>query len=104
MARPWEISRRTFLKGGGALIGLPLLEQMLPSLARAGAPPVRRFVVFNAPTGMAPGKFTPKETGVDYTLSPILAPLAEMKSDFTVLSGLTNLAAKKSRAGAGHAR
>ena len=52
------IPRRTFLKGVGATISLPLLESMLPAqtpLSQTAAEPVSRFVGIWHPHGAAPG-------------------------------------------------
>jgi hypothetical protein len=81
------------LRGAGVALGLPLLEQMLPGVARAqasGAPPVRRFVGFFVPCGMNMKTFTPTTVGTAYTLSPALAPLSTVKQDVLVLSNLSN--------------
>ncbi len=93
----WEIDRRTLLRGAGALMALPLLEQMLPSVARAqaaGAPPPRRLVAFYVPCGIHMQKWTPAQTGANYDLTPTLQPLAPYKSKFLVLSGLANMPAR----------
>ncbi|MDY7227995.1 DUF1552 domain-containing protein [Hyalangium rubrum] len=93
MKKPWELSRRTFLRGAGTLLGLPVLEAMVPSIARAqasGALPPRRMMAFYVPNGMYPPEWYPTNTGADYTLSPLLSPLAAFKSDMLVLSGLGN--------------
>lgn len=100
--KKWEISRRMLLRGAGAAVALPLLEQMLPSIARAqnsGAPPPRRLVAFYVPCGIHMANWTPAATGANYTLTPILAPLAPVKSDVLVLSGLANLPARPDGAG-----
>lgn len=93
----WHLSRRTLLRGAGTLMALPVLEQMLPSLAHAqaqGTPKPRRLVAFYVPCGIHMQKFTPSGTGPGYTLSPTLQPLAAHKSKFLVLSGLANLPAR----------
>ena len=74
----WELSRRTLLRGVGASLALPLLEQMLPSVQRAyaaGEPRPRRMMVFFVPCGMYMPAFIPTTTGPSYTLSKTLAPL-----------------------------
>ena len=85
--KKWEISRRTLLRGVGAAMALPMLEQMLPSVARAqaaGAPPPRRLVAFYVPCGIHMAAWTPAATGANYTLTPILQPLAPVKNDLLV--------------------
>ncbi len=89
---PQTLSRRTFLRGAGVLLGLPLLEAMLP--ASAGADPStaapRRFLGVCNNLGVLPEKFFPSaaSSGRDYILSPYLENLREFRSDFTVLSGV----------------
>lgn len=100
--KKWEISRRTLLRGVGAAMALPLLEQMLPSVARAqatGAPPPRRLVAFYVPNGIHMAKWTPAATGASYTMTEILQPLAPVKSDLLVLTGLANRPAQPDGAG-----
>lgn len=100
--KKWEISRRTLLRGLGATVALPFLEQMLPSISRAqntGAPPPRRLVAFYVPCGIHMQAWTPSATGASYALTPILAPLAPVKSDVLVLTGLANRPAQPDGAG-----
>ena len=83
-----RISRRTALKGLGALVALPWLESM--GLARAGGavvPPTRMAIVY-VPNGVNTAEWTPEEEGADYALSRILEPLTPVKQDVLVLSGL----------------
>ncbi len=89
----WELSRRTLLRGIGASLALPLLEQMLPGAGRAeaaGHASIRRLVALFAPCGMIMERFTPAETGSDYALTPILKPLEPVKDDVLVVTGLAN--------------
>jgi hypothetical protein len=91
----WELSRRRLLRGAGAAMALPLLEQMLPSVARAqaqGASAPRRIFAFYVPNGGYMQNWTPAQTGSGYTLSPILQPLGDagLQPDVLVLTGLGN--------------
>src|SRR5260370_22883892 len=89
--KKWQLSRRILLKGTGAALALPFLDQMWPSAADAqAAPPPRRFLGWYVPCGMNMPKFTPPDVGNAYTLTPILQPLAAHRNDFLVLSGLAN--------------
>lgn len=86
------LSRRTFLKGSGIAIGLPLLDSMLPAVSRAGtssAPP-RRMVCIGVPFGFEPTAFVPVTAGADYALPAHLAHLADHRDKFTVISGLSH--------------
>ena len=97
MRRPWEISRRSFLRGAGTAIGLPVLEAMMPSVASAqqmGAPPPRRMLAFYIPNGIHMAGWTPADEGANWTMTPILAPLAGVKDDLLVISGLANQPAR----------
>ncbi|MCI0570252.1 MAG: DUF1552 domain-containing protein [Myxococcaceae bacterium] len=91
MRRRWLISRRTVLRGAGAIVALPLLEQMIPPGARAqaaGAPV--RLLVFYSPCGVNVAQWMPTGEGAGYQLSPSLAPLAPVKGDILLLSGLSH--------------
>jgi len=86
------LHRRTFLKGLGTAISLPLLDAMSPAGRRAFAaaaaqPPVRMAFLF-VPNGLIMPAFRPLEAGVDYRLTETLQPLANLKSDFNVITGL----------------
>ena len=99
------LSRRTVLKGLGVSMCLPLLEAMQPLAALADTaqgkkpkPPVRMAVLY-MPNGVHPKAWTPAQRGSDFELSPILAPLSNVKSDLLVLTQLMN---KQSIEGDGH--
>src|SRR5262244_1586556 len=82
-----SLSRRTILRGMGASLALPFLEAMVSS-ARAASKPVRRFLTFYVPNGMAMEYWSPKGEGTSFELSPILEPLAPFKNQMLVLSGM----------------
>jgi hypothetical protein len=82
-----SLTRRTILRGIGASLALPFLEAMVPS-AKAAAKPVRRFLTFYVPNGMAMEYWSPKGEGTGFELSPILQPLAPFRDQMLVLSGL----------------
>jgi hypothetical protein len=87
------LSRRTLLRGAlasgaAAAVGLPLLEAMGPSTARAGGMvPPDRFLLWFFGNGIRPEHWVPAATGVDYPLSAELAPLAPVKPWVSVVSG-----------------
>ncbi len=97
------MSRRRWLQGTGVMLGLPYL----PSLTAApladtanqkDKPPIRSaFIYF--PNGVWEKGWVPQDTGADYTLSPALQPLAEVKHEVLVLSGLDK---QNSHRGDGH--
>ena len=87
-----HIDRRAFLRGAGTVLSLPLLESMVPAFATraqaAVAQPPQRFLAMCATLGFHTPFLFPKETGANYTLTPYLEPLKELKDDFSVISGL----------------
>lgn len=101
------ISRRTLLQGLGVSLALPLLEAMGPrSLFAAEAPaaPVRMAFMY-VPNGMNMQSWTPAIEGTGYELPWTLEPLAALKSEINVLSGLTQQKAFANGDGGGdHAR
>jgi len=85
------ISRRTLLRAAGVALALPVLESLQPrALGSAPPAPIRRMVCICTPLGLHPQAFFPAEHGKDYALSPYLEPLQELRSDFTVISGLAH--------------
>lgn len=103
-----RLERRTFLKGLGLSMGLPLLEAMVPDrsvrAASANRLPVRMAFVF-FPNGAIMPSWTPAEDGESYKLSKTLEPLAEFKGDMNVLTGLAQDNGRAKGDGAGdHAR
>src|SRR6218665_316053 len=88
-----SLSRRSFLRGAGVAVGLPMLDAMFPAFSRAAeAKPVvpRRMLGICNNLGLLPDKFFPAigQTGRGYTLSPYLEHLSAHREDFTVLSGV----------------
>jgi hypothetical protein len=91
-----HLPRRTVLKALGATVGLPLLDAMIPAgtaLARtaAVARPYMGFIYF--PHGAVMDQWTPRNDGVGPDLPPILAPLACVRQQLTIVSGLENKSA-----------
>lgn len=104
--RKLHLPRRTFLKGVGVSLALPWLEAMVPALSprRSGQRPARAMFVF-APNGMKMDEWRPAAIGRDFALPPILEPLAPVRGDVSVLSGLVLDAARAHGDGPGdHAR
>ena len=86
------LPRRTFLRGVGATVALPLLDAMVPSmtaLAKTAARPVRRLGFVYIPMGSNIAMWTPPgERGKLSQLSPSLGPLAPVRDQLTVVSNL----------------
>ncbi|MSO20868.1 MAG: DUF1552 domain-containing protein [Acidobacteria bacterium] len=89
-----SLPRRTFLKGVGATLGLPLLDGMVPAFASEPAgSPARRLAFVYIPNGAIMEKFTPATEGAGYAMTPILEPLAPFRDQLLVLSGLSSVQA-----------
>jgi hypothetical protein len=81
------IPRRTFLRGMGASLALPLLDGMFPALAKT-ANSVTRLSYVYVPNGIMMDNWTPATTGNGFELTPVLKELADFNDQFLVLSGL----------------
>ena len=102
-----SIPRRTFLRGAGATLALPLLDAMIPAfptVAQAASKTVPRLGYFILPNGMHMPAWTPKTVGPDFELSPTLAGLAPYREYLTVLSGLSNYQSTLAPGGGVHSR
>ena len=88
------LPRRTFLRGMGVTVGLPLLEAMIPAVsAQTPAASVRRLGFLYVPNGVSMNHlganyWKPKTVGRNFELSPILASLAPFRDQLTVVSGM----------------
>src|SRR5437773_1649198 len=85
------LPRRTFLRGVGATLALPLLDAMVPSmtaLATTPANPVRRLGFVYIPMGANISQWTPPGAGSLGELSPILRSLTPFVDQLTVLTNL----------------
>jgi hypothetical protein len=104
-----HVHRRTFLRGVGAAIALPMLDAMRPALASAATiaatkPPVRLAFTY-IPNGVTMKAWRPVKTGKDFEFSPILKPLEAYRDDLFILSGLDHHNAESLGDGGGdHAR
>ena len=92
-----HLPRRTFLRGVGATLALPLLDAMVPALsaaARTAANPVRRLGFIYFPHGSvswadgSANRWTPPGEGGALELSPILQRLAPVKDQTLVLTNM----------------
>src|SRR6266849_5467213 len=91
------IPRRTFLRGAGTMLALPLLDAMVPArtlLAQTAASPRTRFTGIFVPHGMAPGYWLPAKEGARFELPMILSPLEPFRDRTVVLSGLWSKSAE----------
>lgn len=93
-----HISRRTILRGSGAVLALPLLDAMIPAgtaLAQTAAKPKPRFVGCFVPHGAAPGYWVPeKEGALEATLPFNWKPLEPFRNQTVIMSGLHSRSAE----------
>ncbi len=83
------LPRRTFLRGMGVTLALPVLDAMFPALsplAAAAANPTRRLGFVYIPMGMNPTEWIPQGEGKITALSPSLASLQLFLDQITVLT------------------
>ena len=88
-----HLSRRTFLRGAGVTVGLPLLDAMVPAwtaLAQTAANPKPRMGFLYLPHGAIMEHWTPAAEAAAFELTPILTPLAPFQKQLTIVSGLEN--------------
>src|SRR6202521_2121881 len=86
-----HIRRRTFLRGVGVTLALPLLDSMVPAqtpLEKTAAAPARRFVGIWHPHGAAPGYWSPLQEGANFDFSFITKPLEPFRNHVTLISGM----------------
>jgi len=101
-----KLSRRTVLRGLGISLALPWLEATgtIAKAAVAAPSPTRMGFIF-VPNGIVMENWTPKTEGYGFELTRILQPLAPLKDDLLVLTGLTHDKGRANNDGAGdHAR
>jgi hypothetical protein len=97
------LPRRTFLRGVGATLALPLLDAMVPALSalEKTASPAPRLGFFYAPNGTYLPNFHPKIVGKNFEWTPMLKPLEPFAEYVTVVSGLANKGAENLSEGGG---
>ncbi|WP_145264300.1 DUF1552 domain-containing protein [Planctomycetes bacterium Pan216] len=74
------------LRGAGVALALPWLSSMDAAFAGVTEPP-RRFVAMTLGLGLVADNLNPTKGGRDYELSPYLEPIADLRDQFTVVSG-----------------
>jgi hypothetical protein len=91
-----HLPRRTFLKGVGVSLALPLLDSMIPArtlLAQTAAKPLARLGFVYIPHGAIMAQWTPSAEGAGFEFTPILKPLEPFRDRLNVISGLGHKAA-----------
>ena len=104
-----HLPRRTFLRGVGVTLALPLLDSMVPAqtpLGKTAAVPKSRFCGIYVPHGATMDKWTPAQEGSGFEFPETLKPLEKLRDRVCVVSNLAHPAASGvgSDAGADHAR
>ncbi len=103
-----HLGRRTFLRGVGAAVALPMLDAMVPALASASTAAANtptRLAFSYVPNGVIMKHWTPAGVGEAFEFTPTLAPLQAFRKDLLVLSGLAHHNAEALGDGGGdHAR
>jgi hypothetical protein len=87
------LPRRTFLRAMGTAMALPMLDSMVPALSAAPLPPTPRLGFVYISNGVIQNLWNPTSTGRQFELSPILQPLAGVRDQINILSGLAHLQA-----------
>ena len=99
-----SLPRRTFLRGMGVTLALPLLDAMTPALSASAKPVVRLGFVY-VPNGIIMEKWTPATEGADFQFAPTMKSLEPFRERLLVFSGLAQVQGRALGDGAGdHAR
>src|SRR5918995_4425420 len=91
-----HLPRRTFLRGMGVTLALPLLDSMVPArtlFAQTAAKGSPRLGFVYIPHGAIMDKWTPAAEGAGFEFTPILKPLEPFREQLNVISGLGHKAA-----------
>jgi hypothetical protein len=104
-----HLSRRTFLRGAGTALALPLLDAMIPAgglRAAEASKPRARLACIYVPHGAVMSRWTPTSVGTGFEFPQILQPLEPFRERVNVISGLTLPLAygQDASAGANHTR
>jgi hypothetical protein len=87
-----HLPRRTFLKGVGATLALPMLDAMVPAFAAVTKPAPRIGFVY-VPHGAVMAQWKPDAVGTGFELKPILKPLEPYRARLNIVSQLHHRAA-----------
>lgn len=88
-----HMPRRTFLRGLGASISLPMLDAMTPALGALSKPgsamPLRVGYVYS-PNGIIKDRWRPATAGADFEMTDVLKEWQPFREQLLVLSNLNN--------------
>jgi len=95
------LTRRAFLRAGGAVMAIPFLESLLSMGAAAAPKPPKRVVFLGGGFGFTKDTFYPNQAGrfAEIGLTEGLSPLKRHQDDFTMVANLTNLGASNPHGG-----
>ena len=100
-----HLDRRTFLRGAGACLALPLLAAKVPARATAALHSPVRLGFFYFPNGMIMEQFTPAGEGAGFEFTRILKPIEPFRENLSVFTGFAQANGRALGDGAGdHAR
>jgi hypothetical protein len=100
-----SLPRRTFLRGMGVTLALPLLDAMTPAISATSAKPIVRLGFVYVPNGLIMNKWTPLTKGANFEFAPTMKPLEPFRERLLVFSGLAQVQGRALGDGAGdHAR
>jgi len=88
-----SLSRRTFLRGASVAVSLPFLDAMVPALSAQSSTSTPRLGFIYFANGVIQNQWKPATTGHGFELPPTLKPLAPVKDQINVISGLAHLQA-----------
>lgn len=90
------LPRRTFLRGAGIAMALPMLDAMAPALRRTTqgstdpATPPQRMIAIQTNMGVLSQHFFPKSAGLDFESTPYLDLLKDFRNKLTLFSGVSH--------------
>jgi hypothetical protein len=87
-----HLPRRTFLRGAGATLALPLLDAMTPAFSQNTVTGPRLGFIY-VPHGAIMSKWTPETTGRGFEFKPVLEALEPYRDRLSIVSGLHHRAA-----------
>jgi len=103
-----SLHRRTFLRGLGTTLALPMLDAMMPAMAApsvSNAAAAVRLTFVYVPNGIIMNRWTPEKTGKEWGFTPTMQALEPHRDYLNVLSGLAQVQGRALGDGAGdHAR
>jgi hypothetical protein len=89
-----SLPRRTFLRGVGTTLALPLLDAMVPAFAATRNTPAKpsiRLGFVYVPNGIIMNRWTPSTDGTAFEFAPIMKPLEPFRQQLLVLNGLAQI-------------